>query len=113
VYAVDPYDLKQVEAALRASLEAEASAVVVAERPCALLPEVRRQWMAIELDPDLCIGCGLCFDVGCPAIVESWEDPNQDHRPDRPWIDPLLCTGCEICAQVCECGAILFRDEMN
>jgi indolepyruvate ferredoxin oxidoreductase alpha subunit len=111
VYTVDPYDLEQVETALRICLEAEAPAVVISQRACALLPEVRRQWLAIELDSDLCVGCGLCFDIGCPALVEAYHlNPKHDHRPQRPWIDPLLCTGCEICAQVCEHRAILFHE---
>ncbi len=114
VYTVDPYDLEQVEAALRICLEAEAPGVVISQRACALLPEVRREWLAIELDHDLCIGCGLCFDVGCPALVEAYHlNPAHDHRPLRPWIDPLLCTGCEICAQICEHRAILFHEELG
>ena len=56
-------------------------------------------------------GCGLCFQVGCPAIVKS---DRLDAKTKRPlaWIDPRLCTGCEICAQVCARKAILFRVDM-
>jgi indolepyruvate ferredoxin oxidoreductase alpha subunit len=111
VYVVDPYDLRQVETALRASLEVEGPAVVVAQRECALLPEVRREWMAIEVDPERCNGCGLCFRIACPAIVASDEvDPKTGRA--LAWIDPLLCTGCEICAQVCARGAILTREQL-
>jgi indolepyruvate ferredoxin oxidoreductase alpha subunit len=111
VYVVDPYDLKQVETALRASLEVEGPAVVVAQRECALLPEIRREWMALEVDPQRCNGCGLCFGVACPAIVASDEvDPKTGRA--LAWIDPLLCTGCEICAQVCARGAILTREQI-
>jgi indolepyruvate ferredoxin oxidoreductase alpha subunit len=111
VYVVDPYDLKQVETALRASLEIEGPAVIVAQRECALLPEVRREWMALEVNPERCNGCGLCFRIACPAILAADE---RDPRTDRPlaWIDPLLCTGCEICAQVCARGAILTREHV-
>jgi indolepyruvate ferredoxin oxidoreductase alpha subunit len=113
VYTVDPYDLDQVETALRASLAADAPAVVVAQRACALMPEVRQEWLAIGVDPDLCVSCGLCFEIGCPAIIQSdLADPELDYGPDVPWIDPLLCTGCEICAQVCASGAILFREQV-
>jgi len=111
VYVVDPYDLKQVETALRASLEVEGPAVIVAQRECALLPEVRREWMALEVDPDRCNGCGLCFRIACPAIVAADELDPKTGRP-LAWIDPLLCTGCEICAQVCARGAILTREQV-
>jgi indolepyruvate ferredoxin oxidoreductase alpha subunit len=106
VYVVDPYDLKQVETALRASLEVEGPAVVVAQRECALLPQARAEWTPIEVDAERCNGCGLCFRIACPAIVAS---DRVDARTGRVLarIDPLLCTGCEICAQVCARGAIL------
>jgi indolepyruvate ferredoxin oxidoreductase alpha subunit len=111
VHTVDPYNLKEVEAALRDCLEAEGPAVVVSQRECALLPEARKQWMTLAVNEERCNGCGLCFQVGCPAIVKS---DRLDAKTQRPiaWIDPLLCTGCEICAQVCARKAILFRNEM-
>jgi indolepyruvate ferredoxin oxidoreductase alpha subunit len=110
VFIVDPYDLKQVETALRASLDAEGPAVVVAQRACALLPEVRREWTAIKVDSERCNGCGLCFGIACPAIVASDEVDAKTGRA-LAWIDPLLCTGCEICAQVCARRAILTREQ--
>jgi indolepyruvate ferredoxin oxidoreductase alpha subunit len=111
VHTVDPYDLKEVEAALRDCLEAEGPAVIIARQECVLLPEAREQWMALAVNEERCNGCGLCFLAGCPAIVAS---DRLDEKTGRPiaWIDPLLCTGCEICAQVCARGAILLRDEM-
>jgi indolepyruvate ferredoxin oxidoreductase alpha subunit len=111
VYMVDPYDLKQVETALRASLEVDGPALVVAQRACALLPEVRSEWRPLEVNTERCNGCALCFGIACPAIVASDE---KDARTGRAlaWIDPLLCTGCEICAQVCARGAILTREQM-
>ena len=111
VYTVDPYDLKQVEAALRDCLAAEGPAVIISQRECALLPEARKQWTMLEVNEERCNGCGLCFQVGCPAIVKS---DRLDAKTKRPlaWIDPLLCTGCEICAQVCARKAILFRVDM-
>jgi indolepyruvate ferredoxin oxidoreductase alpha subunit len=112
VHTVDPYNLKEVEVALKDCLEAEGPAVIVSRRECALLPEARKQWMALEVNEERCNGCGLCFQVGCPAIVKS---DKLDAKTQRAiaWIDPLLCTGCEICAQVCARKAILFREQME
>lgn len=111
VHTVDPYNLKEVEKALRDCLKAEGPAVVVARRECALLPEARKLWMTLRVNEDRCNGCGLCFEVGCPAIVKS---DQLDAKTGRAlaWIDPLLCTGCEICAQVCARKAILFREQV-
>jgi indolepyruvate ferredoxin oxidoreductase alpha subunit len=111
VHTVDPYDLKQVETALRDCLEAEGPAVIVSRRECVLLPEARRAWTTLEVNEERCNGCGLCFQVGCPAIVKSERLDAKTQRA-MAWIDPLLCTGCEICAQVCARKAILFREEM-
>ncbi len=117
VHTVDSYNLKEVEAALRDCLEAEGPAVVISRRECALLPEARKRWMALEVNEERCNGCGLCFQVGCPAIVRSdrADQGSVDEKTGRAKarIDPLLCTGCEVCAQVCARKAILFRDEME
>ena len=110
-YLVDPYDLKQTEAALRDALLVDGPAVVIAERECALLPEARKDWISLEVKQDPCNGCGLCFMIGCPAIVQSKEVDQKTGR-QLAEIDPLLCTGCNICAQVCARGAIYTRDEI-
>ena len=112
VHTVDPYDLKEVETALRDCLEGEGPAVVISRRECALLPDARMEWMTLEVNEERCNGCGLCFQVGCPAIFKSDQLDAKTQRPIA-WIDPLLCTGCEICAQVCARKAILFRKEMT
>ena len=111
-YTVDPYDLDQVETAVRDCLEAEGPAVIISRRECALLPGARKEWMTLAVNEERCNGCGLCFQVGCPAIVKS---DRLDAKTQRAmaWIDPLLCTGCEVCAQVCARRAIWFRSEME
>ncbi|HID62410.1 MAG TPA: indolepyruvate ferredoxin oxidoreductase subunit alpha, partial [Anaerolineae bacterium] len=111
VHTVDPYNLKEVESALRDCLEAEGPAVIISRRECALLPQARKLWMTLRVNEERCNGCGLCFEVGCPAIVKSDQLDAKTGRA-KAWIDPLLCTGCEICAQVCARKAILFREEM-
>ena len=112
VHTVDSYDLKAVEAALRDCLEANEPAVIVSRRECALLPVARKEWTTLAVNEERCNGCGLCFQVGCPAIVKSDRLDDRTQRA-KAWIDPLLCTGCEVCAQVCVRKAILFRDEIK
>jgi indolepyruvate ferredoxin oxidoreductase alpha subunit len=111
VHTVDSYDLKGVETALKDCLDANEPAVIIARRECALMPEVRKQYVPLRVNPDKCNGCGLCFRVGCPAIVKTSEvDPKTGRAKAR--IDSQLCTGCEICAQVCARKAILFRAQL-
>ena len=112
VHIVDPYDLKQVGAALHECLAADEPAVIIARRECALMPEVRKQWLPLRVDDERCNGCGLCFQVGCPAVVKSDVLDTKTGRP-KARIEPLLCTGCDICAQVCARRAILFRAQLE
>ncbi|MFQ6000081.1 MAG: indolepyruvate ferredoxin oxidoreductase subunit alpha [Anaerolineae bacterium] len=111
VYTVDPYNLKEVESALRDCLAADDPAVVISRRECVLLPEARKSWRPIKVIEERCNGCGLCFGIACAAIVKSERLDEKTGRA-KAWIDPLLCTGCEICAQVCARKAILFREQM-
>ena len=112
VHTVDPYNLQQVEDTLRACLDSEGPAVVIARRECALLPEARRHYLPLRVDADKCIACGTCRKVGCPALQRSEEVYAKTGKP-KTAIDPLLCTGCEICAQVCPVNAILFRAQLQ
>jgi indolepyruvate ferredoxin oxidoreductase alpha subunit len=105
---VDPYDLKATERAIKTALEFEGPAVVVFQRECALLPDIKETWLALEVDPQVCNGCGLCLKIGCPALhLSDLIDPKSGRSLVE--IDPLLCTGCEICSQVCARGGISFR----
>jgi indolepyruvate ferredoxin oxidoreductase alpha subunit len=112
VHIVDPCDLKETEAALRDCLEAEGPAVIVSQRACALLPESRREWATLTVNEDRCNGCGLCFQVGCPAIVKS-EVIDQRTGRAKARINPMLCTGCGVCAQVCVRKAIPFGEDQE
>jgi indolepyruvate ferredoxin oxidoreductase alpha subunit len=112
VYTVDSYDIKGVEKALKEALAKDEAVVIVARRECALLPEVRKNYKPLRVDPEKCNGCGLCFRAGCPATLRSEEIDPKTKRPKMK-IDPLLCTGCEVCAQICPRGAILFRAQLD
>jgi len=112
VHTVDSYNLQQVEAALKDCLEANEPAVIIARRECALMPEARQRWMPLRVDEERCNGCGLCFGVGCPAVVKSDAVDAKSGRL-KARLDPLLCTGCEICAQVCTRKAILTRAQLT
>ncbi len=112
VETVDPYDLKQVETGLKRCLDAHEPAVMIARRECALMPEARKRWVPLRVDEERCNGCGLCFQVACPAIVRSGVVDVKSGRT-KALIDPILCTGCEVCAQVCARKAILFRAQLD
>ncbi|MGC8874469.1 MAG: indolepyruvate ferredoxin oxidoreductase subunit alpha [Chloroflexia bacterium] len=99
VFVVDAYDTRALRRMLEESLKADEPTVIVARRACVLLPEARAaRGPAYWVDAERCNGCGLCFSIGCPAILKTAEGKAE--------IDVLLCAACDLCAQVCARGAI-------
>ena len=110
VTTVDPYDLETLERTLRTYLDVDEPAVVIASRPCALLPGVRLERVPMAIRSEACLGCGLCLSIGCPALSQSATRTAKNGRPVAE-IDPLLCAGCGICRQLCPAGAISPREK--
>jgi indolepyruvate ferredoxin oxidoreductase alpha subunit len=112
VVTVDAYDVDGLESAYKQLMSHNEPAVLVARRECALLPEIRKQWVPLEVIEEKCNGCGVCFRIGCPAILKSDELDEKTRKP-LALIDPDQCTGCEVCAQLCLHDAILTRDQVR
>lgn len=110
VATVEAYDTEELERAFMQLMATDEPAVLVARHACALLPEERKRWVPLAVVEEKCTGCGVCFRIGCPALLKSDElDPNT-HKP-LALIDPDLCTGCEVCAQLCPHDAITTREQ--
>ena len=112
VKTIEAYDTKEIDRTLKIWVKMDEPAVLIAKHECVLLPKERRQWVSLEVLSEKCNGCGLCFRIGCPAILQG---DVYDPKTSRPLaeINPLVCTGCEICAQICPREAILFRDQIS
>ncbi|MGC8916206.1 MAG: indolepyruvate ferredoxin oxidoreductase subunit alpha [Thermoanaerobaculum sp.] len=111
VVTVEAYDTEALEKAYKELMATDEPAVLVARHACALLPEERRRWVPLEVVEEKCTGCGVCFRIGCPALLKSDELDPRTHKP-LALIAPDLCTGCEVCAQLCPHDAILTRDQV-
>lgn len=112
VATVDAYEVEALEAAYKELMATNEPAVLIARRPCALLPEMRQQWVSLEVVESACTGCGVCFRIGCPAILKSSEVGAKSGKP-LALIDATMCTGCEVCVQVCPHDAILTRNQIR
>ncbi len=91
VRTVDPYNLKECDAAIKEELSAPEPSVIISRRPCALLKHVKHK-PPLKVDTEKCIGCKSCMKIGCPAI-------SMDGKKAR--VDSTQCVGCEVCSQLC------------
>ena len=93
LFIVDAYDVKAVEAAVKAATASTEVSVIIAQRPCALLDKSKKPSAEVAG----CKSCGICMKLGCPAISMG---------ENGVVIDANQCTGCGVCAKVCPFHAI-------
>ena len=67
VRVVDPYDLAECDRVLKEELREEEPSVIISRRPCVLLKYVKAK-PALHVNPDTCRSCKKCMKFGCPAI---------------------------------------------
>ena len=96
VRIADPFDLKEFEKVVKEEIEADEPSVIISQRPCALLKNVRYEGPR-RISVSKCTKCKMCLKIGCPAIAD---------RGERPEINEALCIGCKLCTKVCCFDAI-------
>jgi len=67
----------------------------------------------IEIDEDLCVGCGKCADVCYYGVIKLKDDKKNPKKKNPIIYKKYLCRGCGTCASVCPSKAIKlsgFRD---
>ncbi len=99
VEVIDPYELDAMDARLKQSLAFEGVSVLIARRPCMLIPH--EDYPAQQVSEELCKLCGRCLKIGCPAISKVQVGEGGEKPRYRPEINDLLCEGCSVCAQTC------------
>lgn len=97
IVVADPFDVKNFEKVVKEEVEREAPSVIIAQRPCALLPNMRKEYSGLCEVTDKCKKCKVCMKLGCPAI--SVVD-------GAIRIDVAQCNGCGLCVNVCPFHAI-------
>lgn len=101
VVVADPFDVKNFEKVVKEEVEREAPSVIIAQRPCALLPNMRKTYTGHCKITEDCKKCKMCMKLGCPAISLDG---------DTVKIDTTQCNGCGLCVGVCPFGAIKKED---
>jgi len=93
---IDPNDVKETVAVLKAAIESPEPWLIVSKAPC---PLATREPLGppLAVDCDKCKNCGLCLKLGCPGIEKD---------ADTIRINPLLCAGCRMCQNLCPTQAI-------
>jgi indolepyruvate ferredoxin oxidoreductase alpha subunit len=105
VWVVNAFDLAELDQAIDAALAVEGRpAVVVVREECVFVERPGPGVLTVLTEP--CTACGICFKVGCPAILKDEAHLFRGKRP-KAMIDPLMCTDCDICRQVCPFDAIV------
>ena len=91
---VDATDHKALDTAIKEEAKAPGLGVIIALAPCVLM--TREQAGEVVVDEERCNLCGVCVDLGCPAIA-----------PGEDAVSVLeTCTGCGLCVEVCRRDAL-------
>jgi len=96
VKVVNPFDLQQVENAIKEETSVEEPSVIIASAPCELLDKKTKR-IPYYIDNEICKKCGMCMKIGCPAIQK---------KDNKYLINDALCSGCGLCKEVCKFGSI-------
>jgi indolepyruvate ferredoxin oxidoreductase alpha subunit len=94
---VDANDHKALDAAIKREVDTPGLGVVVALAPCVLM--VRERAGTVTVDEERCNLCGVCLDVGCPALAPG----------EVAMTLTDACTGCGLCIEVCRRGALTLE----
>lgn len=100
VRVVDPVDTFECEKVIKEELDKNIVSVVIARRPCALIPTGRaKKGVEVSLDASKCKSCGACGRIMCPALIMG-EDR-------KPVIDAESCNNCGLCVNMCKFDALI------
>ena len=99
-HTIDPLEFDRLEQTIKSCLESDEPSVIVAKRPCVLIPG-QEELPARSIDQELCNQCAACIRLGCPAITQRGKG-----KEKKFFIDEFFCQGCGFCEETCTFDAI-------
>lgn len=103
VRIVDPMNLSELNDTIKEEVAAAEPSVIIVRRPCALLKKNTIN-EPVEVCQEACTNCGLCLQLGCPAI---------SRQAEKASVNAIQCNGCGLCLQICKKGALKKRGEQH
>jgi indolepyruvate ferredoxin oxidoreductase alpha subunit len=97
VEVISAYDTVKLETAIKERVNAPALSVIIARMPCKLIDRVKKP--VVKFIADKCKKCGMCLNVGCPALSKASDGLIN--------VDANICVGCYVCTSYCKFGALL------
>ncbi len=99
IQVVDPVDTFETQRIIREELDKDTVSVVIARRPCALIPSGKAsKGKYTSVDYSACKACGACIRMMCPALTEGSDK--------MPVIDEETCNACGLCINLCKFDAL-------
>ncbi|MBO4635741.1 MAG: indolepyruvate ferredoxin oxidoreductase subunit alpha [Clostridiales bacterium] len=99
IRVVDPVETYECEKIVKEELARDAVSVIIARRPCALIPTGRAvKGINVGVDYEKCKKCGACGRIMCPALIMG--------KDRMPVVDTETCNNCGLCVNVCKFGAL-------
>lgn len=103
VRQVDPMNLTELAQAVKEEVAAQEPSVIIVSQPCVLLKK-NTAAEPVQVDKETCINCGMCLQLGCPAI---------SRQEEKAHVTAIQCNGCGLCLQVCKKNALTKRGDQN
>lgn len=95
---VDPADIFVTQKIIAEEMKRECVSVIIALRPCALIPKGKSSNLKAIVDHDKCNKCYACLKSMCPAMSKG--------DSGEILIDYTSCNGCTLCEKLCKFDAM-------
>ena len=93
---ISAYDTPGLEKIIKERSSQDALSVLITRTPCKLIDRAKKS--PVRFIAEGCRQCGLCLNVGCPALSKT--------EAGFINVDKTLCVGCYVCSSYCKFGAL-------